>query len=185
LSRSPNSPYQAAFANFVTSVDEGQAVDLRAADIFCAPAVHHETQNRGIVAVIVFAREAGGALAAGDDRGEHDLLTYMHGTHSGANLGHFPGDIAAGDMRERNLIAGHTAPDPQIEVVEGARAHVNEDFIVSEMRFVYVGVMQNAGVTVLMEKNGFHDRPPRKRIHTHSRQTYRCTICWRYLLGLS
>jgi hypothetical protein len=36
-------------------------------------------------------------------------------------------------------------------MIEGAGAHVNEDFTMSEMRFRYVGVVQNTGVTVLME----------------------------------
>ncbi len=50
-------------------------------------------------------------------------------------------------------------------MIEGAGAHVNEDFIMSEMRFRYVGVVQNTGVTVLMEKNSFHERPPQKKTH--------------------
>ena len=72
-------------------------------------------------------------------------------------------------MRQWNLIARQTAPHPQIEMIEGAGAHVNEDFIMSEMRFRYVGVAQNTGVTVLMEKNSFHGRPPQK-------ETHNCTV---------
>ena len=96
---------------------------------------------------------------------EHYFLADMHGTHFGADLGNFPGDIASRDMRQWNLIAGQSAPDPKIEMIEATGAHVNEDFIMSKMGFRNVGVVQNTGVTVLMEKNSFHERPPQKETH--------------------
>ena len=54
-------------------------------------------------------------------------------------------------------------------MIQSAGSHVNEDFIMSEMRFVDVGVVQNTGVAVFMDNNGFHDRPPQWGMH-------KCTV---------
>ena len=45
-------------------------------------------------------------------------------------------------------------------MIEGAGVDANEDFIVAQMGLGDVGVVKNAGVTVVMEEDGFHERPP-------------------------
>ena len=52
-----------------------------------------------------------------------------------ADLGDFAGDIAAGNVGERDSNTGEAAANPEVEMIEGAGADANQDFIVAEGRF--------------------------------------------------
>ena len=133
-----------------------KTVDVGATNIFGAAAVEHVAEIGEMAAEVVVAGEAGGTFAASDAGSEDDFFADVNGVDFGTDFGDFAGDIAAGNVRERNADAGYTFTNPEIEVIEGAGPYANEDFIVAEMRLVDVGVMENAGVTVMVEDDGFH-----------------------------
>jgi hypothetical protein len=45
-------------------------------------------------------------------------------------------------------------------MVEGTGTNADKDFVGAEMRLIDIGVVQYAGITVLMKDDGFHERPP-------------------------
>jgi hypothetical protein len=134
-----------------------EAVHFRATDVFGATAVDHVTKVGVIAAEVVVAGEAGGTFAAGDTGSEDDFLADADSVYFGADFGDFAGDIAAGDVREGNGNAGQSAADPEVEVVQAASMDADEDVGGAEVRFVDVGVVEDAGVAVVVEEDGFHE----------------------------
>jgi hypothetical protein len=122
-----------------------------------ATAVDHVTKVGVIAAEVVVAGEAGGTFAAGDTGSEDDFLADADSVYFGADFGDFAGDIAAGDVREGNGNAGESAADPEVEVVQAASMDADEDVGGAEVRFVDVGVVEDAGVAVVVEEDGFHE----------------------------
>lgn len=136
------------------------AVQFGAANVFGATAVNHVAEVGEVAAKVVVAREAGGTLTAGDARREDHLLADVHGGDLGTDFGDFAGNITARYVRKRYGNAGKAAPYPEIEVVQGAGVDTDEDFTRAEMRLGNVGIAKNAGITVLLDDDGFHGRPP-------------------------
>jgi hypothetical protein len=106
---------------------------------------------------IVQASNAGWAFAATDQGCEHYLLADAHGGNFGADFGDFSGDIASGNVRKRDRNIWQAPADPEIEMIEGAGADTDENFMSAEFGFGDVDILQNFGSAMLAEKNGFHD----------------------------
>src|SRR5262249_35910365 len=106
----------------------GEAVYFGAANEFSATAVGNGSKIAELRTLVVVASEASGAMAARDTWSENDFLPDGDAGDTGAELGDFAGDVAAGDMREWNGDAGQAAADPQVEMIERAGADANEDF---------------------------------------------------------
>jgi hypothetical protein len=134
----------------------GEAVDLRTANEFGVAPVDHVAKVGEIAAKIIVTGEAGGTLAAGDPRSKDDLLSDVDGVNRGSDFGDFSGDVAAGDMRERNGNSRKTAANPEVEMVQGAGVDADESIGWSEVGLVDIRVMEDAGIAVVMEKDGFH-----------------------------
>ena len=148
----------------------GEAIDFGAADKFSAAAIHHAAKIGVIAAEIVVAGKAGGTLAAGDAGGEHHFLADVHGANFRADFGDFAGNVGAGDVGQGNLKAGKATAYPEVKMIEGAGPNTDEDFVTAKLRLRNIGEAENGGVTVFLEDDGFHERPPRNEIRCPDRQ---------------
>jgi hypothetical protein len=137
-----------------------ETVDLGHTNIFGATAVDHITEVGEIAAVVILTSDAGGTFAAGNARSENDFLADMNGGDFCADLGDFAGNIAAGNVGERDSNTGEAAANPEVEMIEGARTDANQGFIVAERRFGDISIAENGRVTVFMDDDGFHEQPP-------------------------
>lgn len=138
----------------------GEAIDLGHAHKFRAAAVDHVPKIGEVAAAVILAGEAGGAFAASDTRSENDFLADMNGGDFGAYLGDFAGDVAARNVREGEGNARETAANPKVEMIKGAGMDPDEDLVVTESRFGNIGVAKDGRVTMLLDDNGFHEKPP-------------------------
>jgi hypothetical protein len=96
----------------------------------------------------------------------------MDGVDVVADLDDFAGNIAAGNVGKRNGNAGQTVAHPEIEMIEGAGANADEDFVGVEVRFGNIGVMEHTGVAMLVKDNRFHKDPPEDSVERDNRPTY-------------
>jgi hypothetical protein len=78
----------------------------------------------------------------------------------GAYLGNFAGDVAARNVRERDGNARETAANPKVEMIKGTGMDADEDLIVAERRFGNIGVAKDGRVTMLLDDDRFHEKPP-------------------------
>lgn len=139
----------------------GHAVHFGTAHEFRATTVNHKSQVGEIAAEIVLSSETSRATATGDAGSEHHLLADVDVANVVANLDDFTGYVAARDVRKRNGIVRKAVANPQIEVIEGTGAHADENFVRMDLGFVHIGVVQHAGIAVLVKDDGFHETPPR------------------------
>jgi hypothetical protein len=107
----------------------GNAIYFGDFDEFGATAVDEVAEIGEAAAAIVLAGNASGAFAAGDAGSENDFLAGADGGDVGADFGDLAGDVAAGDVRERDGDAGEAATDPEVEMIEGAGFYFDEDFV--------------------------------------------------------
>jgi hypothetical protein len=144
------------------------AVHFGAADVFGTGAVNHVTEIGEIAAEIVVTGKAGGTLAAGYAGSEDDFLADVDGMDFGTDFSDYASGIAARNMRERDGNTGQTATNPEVEMVERASVDADEDFVVTKMRLGDIGVVENSGGPVVIEDDGFHERPREKLITQHN-----------------
>jgi hypothetical protein len=137
-----------------------ETVDFGRANVFGATAIDHVTKVGEVAAAIILAGDAGGTFAAGDAGRENDFLADVNGGDFRADLGDFAGNIAARNVRERDGNAGKATANPEVEMIKGAGADADEDFIVAENRFGDVGIAEDGRVTVFVNNDGFHGQPP-------------------------
>jgi hypothetical protein len=164
----------------------GHAIYLGAANIFSAATIGHKTEIAVIAAKVVASRNAGGASAAGDAGGEDNFLADVDVVNFGTDLSNFTGDVTARDMWKRDGHTRQAAPDPKVEMVECAGMNTDQDFIRVKMRLIDIGIVKNAWITMLVENDGFHERPPKTGTRKpDNRPIYRFTILWRRPAGPS
>jgi len=140
----------------------GQAIDLGTPHEFRATAIDHVAKICVIAAVVVVPREAGRTLAAGYAGSQHDFLPDVDDMDFRANFSNFPGNITAGNVRKRNGYARQAPPHPQVEVVQGAGMDTNQNFVGAKVRLIHIRIVENTGITMLMENDRFHKPPPGK-----------------------
>ncbi len=138
----------------------GHAIDFGAADVFGAASINHAAKIGEIAAEIVVASEASGTFATSDAGGEDHFLADVDGGDVGSNLGDFASDVAAGNVGQRNLEAGEATAHPEVKMIEGAGPDTDQDFVAAERGFGNVGKTKNGWVTMFLEDDGFHERPP-------------------------
>ena len=97
---------------------------------------------------------------ATDPRAQQDTLAGLHSLHQRAHLGHLPGNIAARDVRERKLPIAYALPEPEIQVIQGARLDPYQYFVGRDLRVRSRFVFQHLGTTVLVESDCLHGSPP-------------------------
>jgi len=84
-------------------------------------------------------------------------LAGLDGDDARACFFDYAGDVAAGNVRERDWYTGKAAAYPQVEVIERAGVYPDEDFAVTEFGLGNVGVAENVGAAVVVKEDGFHD----------------------------
>ena len=163
-----------------------ETVDLGHTNIFRAAAIDHVTEVGEIAAAVILTSDAGGTFATGNAGSENDFLADVNGGDFWADLGDFAGNIAAGNVGERDGNAGEAAANPEVEMIEGAGTDANQDFIVAESRFGNIGIAKDGRVTVFVDDDGFHGQPPASvGMNDGSNiRIYRITICWAIARGL-
>jgi len=142
----------------------GHAIDIGAADEFGAAAINHVAEIGKVAAAVVIAGKACGTFAAGDAGSEHHFLADVDGADFRADLGDFAGDVAAGNMGEWDLEAGKAAAHPEVEMIEGTGVNADEDFAAAKLGLGDISVVENGRVTMFLEDDGFHERPPRSEM---------------------
>jgi len=141
----------------------GEAIDFGTADKLRAPAVNQVAEIGEPRTVVVVAGKTSSALAAGDSRSEENLLARLDGGNASADLFDDAGDVAAGDMRERNRNAGEPAAHPEVQVVERAGVDADQNFSEAKFGWVYFGVAEDIGAAVAVEEDGFHELARKRR----------------------
>jgi hypothetical protein len=61
-------------------------------------------------------------------------------------------------MRKRDLPAGKSLANPQIEVIQRTCANTNQNVSRADRRFRYVGIAQNFRTAVLGENDCLHEK---------------------------
>jgi hypothetical protein len=135
----------------------GQAIHFGRANEFGAAAVNHVAEVGGYPALVIEAGYASGTLAATNERGEHDFLTHANRGDFRADLCDFSSDIAAGNVRKRDRNIRQSAPDPQIEMIQSASAHADENFVGARFGAGNIHVLQNFGSAMPAEEDSLHD----------------------------
>ena len=138
----------------------GHAVHLRASNVLGAATIQHVAEVGEVAAAVVVAGNASGTFAAGDARSKDNFFADEHGGYFRPDLDDFAGDVAAGNVRQRNGNAGKAAAHPEVQMIEGAGVDAHQDFVIPGVGFGHFGVMKNSGVAVAVEDNRFHEQPP-------------------------
>jgi hypothetical protein len=112
------------------------------------------TEHFVLRALVVAAGQACRAPSAAHTRLQHDPTADVN--LDANRRDDFPGDVAARDVRHRELHAIETAPLPQIQVIQRTRAHPHERVADIELRIRRFFAAENLRPAVSMEANGFH-----------------------------
>jgi hypothetical protein len=131
-------------------------VASRRANVFGIPSVDEIAEQRVFAAKIVVAGEAGGAASAGNARLKENFVANAYVADQFADPGDLASDIAAINMRHRNLNSRNAFADPKIQMIQRARADADEHFVGARLRVGRVGVLENFWPAVLREHNCFH-----------------------------
>lgn len=139
-----------------------KAVHVRAAYEFRATAVNQVAEIGKLRAIVVKSGEALCAFAAGDARSQQNFLASSDSGDARAGFFDDTSDVAPGNVREWNRESGDALANPEVEMVEGASVHANEDFAETRFGFGRVFVLQDIRLTVFFKNHRFHGRLPRK-----------------------
>jgi hypothetical protein len=139
----------------------GEAVGFGAAHESGAAAVDHVAKIGKLRAVVVATGEAGRTFAASDSGSEENLLARAYFGDACTDFFDHAGNVAAGNVRQRNLQPGNALADPKIEMVEGAGVDGDEDLAEAGFGLGDIGVAQDVGRAVAIEEDGFHVHAPR------------------------
>ncbi len=107
--------------------------------------------------MVIKASHAGCALATANQWREDNFLADAYCGDIRADVGDFTGDIAAWNMRKWNRNARDTATHPQIEMIQRAGLHANENFIRPDSWLRSVGEFQDVRCAMLVKDNRFHE----------------------------
>ena len=110
-----------------------------------------------MAAAIVEPREARRAFAAGHERREDDFLTDANVGDICADFCDFAGDVASGNVRQRNRHIGQAAAHPEIKMIQRASFDPNEDIIRAQRWLRRVFEFEHARPAVLMKNDCLHE----------------------------
>ncbi len=134
----------------------GHGVARRRADVFGVASGDEIAEERVLAAKIVVAGEAGGAASAGNAGLEENFFAGSDAGDDFADGGDFAGDVAAVYMRHGDLNARDAVANKKVEMIEGAGADADEDFVGARTRVGRVGVLEDFRAAVLREDDCFH-----------------------------
>ena len=100
--------------------------------------------------------EALRALAAAQAGREQHALAGLHAPAELALFDHFAGDVAAQDVRHGESHAGDALAQPEVEVVQRAGAHADQDLVGADLGVRGVFVDQHLGPAVLVDPCSLH-----------------------------
>jgi hypothetical protein len=78
-------------------------------------------------------------------------------THSLSTGHHFPGTITAGDPRQGDVKAGHTAANPEIQMVDRHAEHTHEDLPRTGLGTRNIYNLKDTRIPVFCNVNGLHE----------------------------
>jgi hypothetical protein len=87
---------------------------------------------------------------------DHDFIARLDPRYELADFPHDAGHIATEYVREGNLDPRQTVANKNVEMIQRARLHLDEDFVRTNLRLGHVRVLEHFWSTVLSEDRGFH-----------------------------
>src|SRR5687768_3425583 len=96
-------------------------------------------------------------MTAGNARMEHYFIARLGPRYEFTDLAHHAGDVAAGNVRQRDLDTRQSATHEDVEMIERARFYLDEYFVRTNLRVGYVRVLQHLGTAVLSKYRGLHE----------------------------
>ena len=123
-------------------------------DVFAIAAVIGITQDAEVGAKVLASGDAFDAVSAEGHGSQEHTLSYRQVGNVLAQFGDFSGDVTAVDMRQ--LDAGEPFADEQIEVVERACLHSNQNLVFAKLGLSDILVLQDLRPAELVEACGFH-----------------------------
>src|SRR5262249_50311173 len=110
-------------------------------------------------AEVVLPRQARDAPAARQPRLDDDPVARADPAHGAPGLLHDAGDVAAGRERQREPLSRDAPARPQVEVVQGARLHLEEDLVFGRLRIGRLLDPELLGPSVLANDDRSHLTP--------------------------
>ena len=123
---------------------------------FGVAAVDAVAEDGVLPAEVVAARGALVALPAAHARREQHAPARFHALAQFAHLDHFAGDVASQNVRHGKLHAGNAGPHEQVQMIQRAGAHAQQDLIGFDLRVGNIFVDQHFRRAVLMDAGSFH-----------------------------
>ncbi len=108
-----------------------------------------------LAAKVVSARQATLADAARDARADDDAIAELGAPRSGPHSVDLPHDVAAQTVRIGELEVRHSAPNPDVEVVQSDRADAHARFTGTGLRQIDGLAGENLGATMSAKNDGF------------------------------
>jgi hypothetical protein len=103
------------------------------------------------------------AMAAGNAGLNQHLFAGLYPIDKITDSANDSGNVVAKNVRQRNLDAGEALACPDVEVIDAAGAHLDEDLVGFVRRVGKLCVFENVGTAVAVEDDCFHDGFQMKR----------------------
>src|SRR5262249_5785171 len=126
---------------------------------FCVPAVRPVAYYLVKPALTILSAQALLASAAPQPRVHDDLHPLLNLLLVGRDLLHDSRDVRPGDVRKGDLNVWEAYPRPEVEAVESAGFHPDEDLVRCGHRVWGIFIPEHLGSPVLMEPNCSHGTP--------------------------
>ena len=117
----------------------GNYIDARYRDELCVPAIASIADDVIFVARVVVAGEAFRTMTTSDAGLDHYFLACFRPRDEVADFAHNAGHVAPKNVRQRNFDSRQTVTHPHIEMIQRARAHLDQNFIRFDLRAGNVG----------------------------------------------
>ncbi len=137
-------------------VGNGNDAVLGRGQQFGVAAVFGIAEHGEAAAKIILAKQALLALTAAQPRRKQHAPARFDALAQFAHLDHFPGNVAAQDVRHSEFHAGNAGADEQVETVQCAGADPHQHFVGFDLRIGNFFVDQHLGSAVLVDARDFH-----------------------------
>ena len=87
---------------------------------------------------------------------QHDFIIGFDPSDQLANFADHAGDIVPENMGQRNLDSRQTIAHPNVEMIQRAGAHFDQNFVCFDLGIGDFSDLQNLRPAVLFENDGFH-----------------------------
>ena len=137
-------------------VGDADCTVLRGCEEFGVAAIAGIAEHGIAAAQVVVAGETGLALAATQSRREQHAPARLDALAQRPHLDDFARDVAAQYMRQGEFHAGNAGAYEEVEVVQGASAHADQDFVGLDGGFRGLFVDKRFRAAVLMNASEVH-----------------------------